>query len=112
MLYCGSGSATLGLHDSATPGLHFFAMAPEPEALPDFSPFHKMREIELDPESVVGKELRDRFAHLDQSFTGKNPLWAAVVKLIGLTAMCAKGVIDLEKEVIELRREVRSPRAT
>jgi hypothetical protein len=85
-------------------------MAPEPEALPDFSPFHRMREIELDPESVVGKDLCDRFAHLDQSFTGKNPLWAAVVKLIGLTAMCAKGVIDLEKEVIELRREVRSRR--
>lgn len=87
-------------------------MAPEPEALPDFSPFHKMRDIELDPESIVGKELRDRFAHLDQSFTGKNPLWSAVVKLIGLTAMCAKGVIDLEKQMIELRREVRSRRDT
>ena len=69
-----------------------------------------MRRIELDPESVVGKELCDRFAQLDESFTGKNHLWAAVVKLIGLTAMCAKGVIDLEKEVIELRREVRSRR--
>lgn len=100
------------LCDSGNSGLHFFAMAPEPESLPDFSPFHKMRDIELDPESVVGKELRDRFAYLDQSFTGKNALWAAVVKLIGLTAMCAKGVIDLEKEVIELKREVRSRRAT
>ncbi|SPM37824.1 Mycobacterium rhizamassiliense ORFan [Mycobacterium rhizamassiliense] len=85
-------------------------MAPEPEAPPDFSPFHRMRDIELDPESVVGKDLRDRFAQLDQSFTGKNPLWSAVVKLIGLTAMCARGVIDLEKEVIELRREMRSRR--
>jgi hypothetical protein len=85
-------------------------MAAESEAPPDFSPFKKMRRIELDPESVVGKELRDRFAEFDESFTGKNHLWAAVVKLIGLSAMCAKGVIDLEKEVIELRREVRSHR--
>jgi hypothetical protein len=30
------------------------------------------------------------------------------VKLIGLTAMCSKAVIDLEKQVIELRREVLS----
>jgi hypothetical protein len=30
------------------------------------------------------------------------------VKLIGLTAMCSKAVIDLEKEVIDLRRELRS----
>jgi hypothetical protein len=30
------------------------------------------------------------------------------VKLIGLTAMCSKAVIDLEKQVIELRRELRS----
>lgn len=83
-------------------------MVPEPEEPPDFSPFSKMRHLELDPESVVGKELRERFTRLDESFTGKNHLWAAVVKLIGLTAMCAKGVIDLEKQVIELRREVRS----
>jgi hypothetical protein len=85
-------------------------MSSESEAHPDFSPFHRMRDIELDPESIVGKDLHDRFAQLDQSFTGRNPLWAAVVKLIGLTAMCAQGVIDLEKEVIELRREVRSHR--
>jgi hypothetical protein len=61
-------------------------MAPEPDIPPDFSPFNRMRRIELDPESVVGKELCDRFAQLDESFTGKNHLWAAVVKLIGLTA--------------------------
>jgi hypothetical protein len=30
------------------------------------------------------------------------------VKLIALSAMCVKGVIDLEKQVIDLRREVRS----
>lgn len=83
-------------------------MATEHEEAPDFSPFNKIRRIELDPESVVGRELHDRFEQLDESFTGKNRLWAAVVKLIGLTAMCAKGVIDLEKQVIELRREVRS----
>jgi hypothetical protein len=45
---------------------------------------------------------------LDESFTGKNKSWSAIVKLIALTAMCVKGVIDLEKQVIELRREVRS----
>lgn len=87
-------------------------MVPEPEEAPedahDFSPFSKMRRITLDPESVVGKELLDRFEQLDESFTGKNRGWSAIVKLIGLTAMCAKGVIDLEREVIELRREVRS----
>jgi hypothetical protein len=87
-------------------------MVPEPEETDeeahDFSPFSKIRRIDLDPDSVVGKELRDRFEQLDESFTGKNKSWSAIVKLIGLTAMCAKGVIDLEKEVIELRREVRS----
>jgi hypothetical protein len=87
-------------------------MAPEPntndEEVPDFSPFHKMRRIDLDPESVVGRELRDRFEQLDESFSGKNKGWSVIVKLIGLTAMCAKGVIDLEREVIQLRREVRS----
>jgi hypothetical protein len=81
---------------------------PDQEGAPDFSPFARMRRMDLDPESVVGRELHDRFAELDESFTGKNRLWAAVVKLIGLTAMCAKGVIDLEKQVIELRREVRA----
>jgi hypothetical protein len=87
-------------------------MAPDPETreeeVPDFSPFHKIRHIDLDPESVVGKELRDRFEQFDESFSGKSKSWSAIVKLIGLTAMCAKGVIDLEREVIQLRREVRS----
>ena len=62
----------------------------------------------LDPESVIGRELHDRFAEFDESFTGHSRIWAVVVKLIGLTAMCSKAVIDLEKQVIELRREVRS----
>ena len=46
-------------------------------------------------------------AEFDESFTGHSRIWAVVVKLIGLTAMCSKAVIDLEKQVIELRREVR-----
>jgi hypothetical protein len=83
-------------------------MAPEHDEVPDFSPFNRMRRIELDPESVVGKELHDRFEELDESFSGKNKIWAVVVKLIGLTAMCSKAVIDLEKQVIELRREIRA----
>jgi hypothetical protein len=83
-------------------------MAPESEGIPDFSPFNRIRRIDLDPESVVGKELVDNFERLDESFTGKNKSWSAIVKLIALTAMCVKGVIDLEKQVIELRREVRS----
>jgi hypothetical protein len=86
-------------------------MAPDPntdeDEVPDFSPFHRIRRIDLDPESVVGRELRDRFEQFDESFSGKNKGWSAIVKLIGLTAMCAKGVIDLEREVIQLRREVR-----
>jgi hypothetical protein len=83
-------------------------MEPHPEETPDFSPFTKMRRIQLDPESVIGRELLDRFAELDESFTGHSRIWAVVVKLIGLTAMCAKAVIGLEKQVIELRREVRT----
>ena len=83
-------------------------MEPYPEETPDFSPFIKMRRIQLDPESVVGKELLDRFAEFDDSFTGHSQIWAVVVKLIALTAMCSKAVIDLEKEVIDLRRELRS----
>ncbi len=78
------------------------------EETPDFSPFSKMRRMELDPESVIGRELHDRFAEFDESFTGKSRIWSVVVKLIGLTAMCSQAVIDLEKQVIELRREVRS----
>ena len=81
---------------------------PYPEEIPDFSPFIKMRRIQLDPESVIGKEFLDRFAEFDHSFTGHSRIWAVVVKLIGLTAMCSQAVIDLEKEVIDLRRELRS----
>ncbi len=83
-------------------------MQPHPDEIPDFSPFSKMQRIQLDPESVIGRELLDRFAEFDHSFTGHSRIWAVVVKLIGLTAMCCKAVIDLEKQVIELRREVRS----
>lgn len=83
-------------------------MEPDPEDIPDFSPFSKMRRMQLDPESVIGRELLDRFAEFDESFTGKSRIWSVVVKLIGLTAMCSKAVIDLEKQVIDLRREVRS----
>jgi hypothetical protein len=83
-------------------------MEPDDEQVPDFSPFSKMRRIQLDPESVIGRELLDHFAEFDESFTGKNRIWAAVVKLIGLTEMCSKAVIDLERQLIELKREVRS----
>jgi hypothetical protein len=83
-------------------------MEPESEEIPDFSPFSRIRRIALDPESVVGKELVQKFEQLDESFNGKNKSWSAIVKLIALSAMCVKGVIDLEKQVIDLRREVRS----
>ena len=83
-------------------------MEPHPEETADFSAFSKMRRIPLDPESVIGKELLDGFAEFDESFTGHSRIWAVVVKLIGLTAMSSKAVIDLEKQVIELRRELRS----
>ena len=83
-------------------------MEPHPGETPDFSAFSRMRRIPLDPESVVGRELLDGFAEFDESFTGHSRIWAVVVKLIGLTAMCSKAVIDLEKQVIELRREVLS----
>jgi hypothetical protein len=83
-------------------------MEPESEEIPDFSPFSRIRRIALDPESVVGKELVEKFEQLDESFNGKNKSWSAIVKLIALSAMCVKGVIDLEKQVIDLRREVRS----
>jgi hypothetical protein len=83
-------------------------MEPDPKETPDFSAFSKMRRIQLDPESVIGRELHDRFAEFDESFTGHSRIWSVVVKLIGLTAMCSRAVIDLEKQVIELRREVRS----
>ncbi|MGV0788307.1 hypothetical protein ABQF33_15470 [Mycolicibacterium sp. XJ2] len=83
-------------------------MEHESEEIPDFSPFSRIGRIPLDPESVVGKELVENFEQLDESFTGKNKSWSAIVKLIALSAMCVKGVIDLEKQVIDLRREVRS----
>jgi hypothetical protein len=83
-------------------------MEPESEEIPDFSPFSKIRRIALDPESVVGKELVENFEQLDESFKGKNKSWSAIVKLIALSAMCVKGVIELEKQVIEMRRQVRA----
>ena len=45
----------------------------------DFSPFIKMRRLQLDPESVVGKELLDRFAEFDHSFAGHSRIWGVVV---------------------------------
>ena len=89
-------------------GAYARKMEPDPKETPDFSAFSKMRRIPLDPESVIGRELHDRFAEFDESFTGHSRIWSVVVKLIGLTAMCSKAVIDLEKQVIELRREVLS----
>jgi hypothetical protein len=83
-------------------------MEPEFEEIHDFSPFSRIRRINLDPESVVGKELVEKFEQLDESFSGKNKSWSAIVKLIALSAMCVQGVIDLEKQVIDLRREVRA----
>lgn len=90
------------------PAAYARKMDPHPEETPDFSAFSRMRRIPLDPESVIGRELLDGFAEFDHSFTGHSRIWAVVVKLIGLTAMCSKAVIDLEKQVIELRRELRS----
>jgi hypothetical protein len=90
------------------PAAYARKMEPHPEETADFSAFSKMRRIPLDPESVIGRELLDGFADFDESFTGHNRIWAVVVKLVGLTAMCSKAVIDLEKQVIELRRELRS----
>ena len=72
-------------------------MEPHPEETADFSAFSKMRRIQLDHESVIGRELLERFAEFDESFSGHSRIWAVVVKLIGLTAMCSKAVIDLEK---------------
>jgi hypothetical protein len=57
---------------------------------------------------VAGNELVENFEQLDESFKGKNKSWSAIVKLIALSAMCVKGVIELEKQVIEMRRQVRS----
>ena len=45
-------------------------MEHHPEETADFSAFSKMRRIQLDPESVIGRELLDRFAEFDESFTG------------------------------------------
>jgi len=86
-------------------------MEPESEEIPDFSPFSRIRRIALDPESVVGKELVENFEQLDESFNGKNKSWSAVVKLIAERDVF-KGLIDLEKQVIDLRREVRTRAGT
>jgi hypothetical protein len=48
---------------------------------------------------------------LDESFNGKNKSWSAVVKLIAERDVF-KGLIDLEKQVIDLRREVRTRAGT
>jgi hypothetical protein len=102
-----AGKTVLSAHPPR-PAAYARKMESHPEETADFSAFSKMRRIPLDPESVIGRELLDRFAEFDESFTGHSRIWAVVVKLVGLTAMCAKAVIDLEKQVIELRRELRS----
>jgi hypothetical protein len=51
------------------------------------------------------------FEQLDESFNGKNKGWSAVVKLIAERDVF-KGLIDLEKQVIDLRREVRTRAGT
>jgi hypothetical protein len=50
-------------------------MEPDPKETPDFTAFSKMRRIPLDPESVIGRELHDRFAEFDESFTGHSRIW-------------------------------------
>jgi hypothetical protein len=102
-----AGKTVLSVHPPRS-AAYACKMEPHPEERADFSAFSKMRRIPLDPESVIGRELLDGFAEFDESFTGHSRIWAVVVKLVGLTAMCSKAVIDLEKQVIELRRELRS----
>jgi hypothetical protein len=51
-------------------------MVPEPEENPheeahDFTPFSKIRRVDLDPDSVVGKELIENFEQLDESLPAR-----------------------------------------
>ena len=74
--------------------------------IPDFSGFSEIRGMDLPEEAVVSRQLRDGLAALQES-AGGNPIKHMLGLTIGVGALCAKSVFDLEKQIIELRKEVR-----
>ncbi|MGV0627171.1 hypothetical protein [Mycolicibacter minnesotensis] len=74
--------------------------------IPDFAEFSEIRKLDFPEEAVVSRELRDNLAGL-QEWAGKNPLKHLFGLTIGIGALCTKAVFEIEKQIIELRKEVR-----
>ncbi|SRX93606.1 hypothetical protein MSP7336_01845 [Mycobacterium shimoidei] len=74
--------------------------------IPDFPEFSEIRKLDLPEEAVVSRQLRDDLAGL-QEWAGKNPLKHIFGLTIGVGTLCAKSIFEIEKQIIEVRREVR-----
>ena len=76
--------------------------------IPDYTDFSKIRAADFPEEAIASIRIRDELARFDEQ-TKSNTL-----KFIGFTAasgsMAIQAVIELEKQIIELRKEIRSLR--
>ncbi|OQZ89945.1 hypothetical protein BST11_15335 [Mycobacterium alsense] len=76
-------------------------MGPDPN-------FSKIRAADLHPEAVVSQQIRDGLAKIDESTSNKG--LKLIGMLLGLVGSAAAGIIELEKQIIVLREEVRQLR--
>lgn len=76
--------------------------------IPDFSRFSEIRKLDFPEEAVVSRELRDNIAKLQEA--GGNPLFQLFGLIVGLGVMTTRATFGLEKQIIELRHEVRRSR--
>lgn len=74
--------------------------------IPDFSGFSEIRGMDLPEEAVVSRQMRDGIAELQES-AGRNPIKGLLMFVVGVGVLCAKSIFELEKQIIELRKEVR-----
>ena len=70
--------------------------------------FSRIRETDLHLEAVVSREIRDGLAKIDESTPNQG---LKVIKLLlGMVTTTVIGIFELEKQIIDLRRELRERR--
>ena len=70
--------------------------------------FSRIRATDLHPEAVVSREIRDGLAKIDESTPNQG--LKAIKLLLGMVTTTVIGTFELEKQIIDLRRELRERR--
>ena len=70
--------------------------------------FSRIRATDLHPEALVSREIRDGLAKIDESTPHQQ---LKVIKLmLGMVTTAIIGIFELEKQIIDLRHELRQRR--